>query len=419
MADDKAMIVKLAFVYFQTGEWYRAIDEYKKLLTYDPNDAHAYNCIGDAYAKKNDNTDALQNYLKAMELFEQQGNRSKVLSIERKVTKLNPERMDYQQKRIHLTIAKTQEADRLASEGNMDEAVAHYKEIISAEPMNIPYREKFAALFLDHAMVVEAVTQLKAIADIHLEDGHLEAAKVCASKILSLDPNGIDSLRLSAALAEKHGDTQEAVNYHAKLAQMAFEAGHYEEAKKSAEKAMQGGKVHLRPLLAKILVALKQSQEAKHHLELLLQESPGDENLLEQLLTLSEDIKDWPAAHNYITALLQIHPNEPKLLPRLGRVLLQVGKRAEAFQIYMTLATEALKENKVDTAIGYFDSVLVLEPDNLDILKKKAELYLKLGKKHETIEAYKKLQFFLQQKKMAEEARKIGLIVTKLTSLKV
>jgi len=410
--------VKLAFVYFQTGEWYRAIDEYKKLLTYDPNDAHAYNLIGDAYAKKNDDVESLQSYMKAIELYERQGNRGKVLSVERKIAKLNPERMDYQQKRIHLTIAKTQEADRLAAEGNMDEAVAYYKEIIAAEPMNIPYREKFAALFMERAMVVEAVAQLKAIADIHLEDGHLEAAKVYASKILTLDPNGIDALRLSAALAEKHGDAQEAVNYHAKLAQMAFEAGYFDEAKTSAEKAVNGGKNQLRPLLAKILIALKLSQEAKHHLELLLQESPGDENILEQLLTLSEDTKDWSAAHNYITALLQIQPNEPKLLPRLGRVLLQVGTRAEAFQIYMTLATDALKENKVDTAIGYFDSVLVLEPDNLDILKKKAELYLKLGKKHETIEAYKKLQFFLQQKKLGEEARKIGLIVTKLTSLK-
>jgi tetratricopeptide (TPR) repeat protein len=418
MADDKAMIVKLAFVYFQTGEWYRAIDEYKKLLTYDPEDAHAYNCIGDAYAKKNDNTEALQNYLKAMELFERQGNRSKMLSIERKIAKLNPDRMDYQQKRLHLTIVKTQEADRLASEGNMDEAVAHYKEIIAAEPMNIPYREKFAALFMEHAMVVEAVTQLKAIADIHLEDGHLEAAKACANKILTLDPDGIDSLRLSAALAEKHGDTQEAVNYHAKLAQMAFEAGHYEEARKSAEKAIHGGKNHLRPFLAKILIALKHSQEAKHHLEILLQENPDDENLLEQLLAVSEETKDWAAAHNYITALLQKRPNDSKLLPHLGRILLQVGKRSEAFQIFMTLAMEALKENKVDTALGYFDSILALEPDNLDILKKKAELYLRLGKKQETIDAYKRLQFFLQQKKMAEEARKIGQILIKLANIK-
>jgi protein O-GlcNAc transferase len=418
MADDKAMIVKLAFVYFQTGEWYRAIDEYKKLLTYDPNDAHAYNCIGDAYAKKKDDAEALQNYLKAMELFDRQGNHSKVLSIERKIAKLNPDRMDYQQKRLYTVIAKTQEADRLAAEGNMDEAVAHYKEILSAEPMNISYREKFAALFMEHAMVVEAVVQLKAIADIHLEDGHLEAAKVYATKILTLDPNGIDSLRLSAALAEKHGDTQEAANYFAKLAQMAYDAGLYPEAKTAAEKAIKGGKNQLRPLLAKILIALKQSQEAKQHLEVLLQENPGDENFLEQLLTLSEDTKDWAGAHTYITALLQKRPDDAKLLPHLGRILLQVGKRPEAFQIFMTLAIEALKENKIDTALGYFDSILALEPDNLEILKKKAELYLKLGKKHETIEAYKKLQFFLQQKKMAEEARRIGLILTKLTSLK-
>ena len=87
-------------------------------------------------------------------------------------------------------------------------------------------------------------------------------------------------------------------------------------------------------------------------------------------------------------------------------------------QIYMNLALNALKENKVEAAFTYFDSILALEPDNIEVLKKKAEIYLKLGKKQEVIDTYKKLQAVYTQKKMVEEAKKVGLILTRLAGLK-
>jgi tetratricopeptide (TPR) repeat protein len=119
-----------------------------------------------------------------------------------------------------------------------------------------------------------------------------------------------------------------------------------------------------------------------------------------------------------MTALMVKRGEDGKLLPRMARILLQTGKRADALQIYLNLAAGALKENKIDAALSYFDSILALEPDNLDALKKKAELYLKQGKKTELIEAYKKLQAAYTQKKMVEEAKRVGLILTKLAGLK-
>ncbi len=84
----------------------------------------------------------------------------------------------------------------------------------------------------------------------------------------------------------------------------------------------------------------------------------------------------------------------------------------------MNLALAALKENKVEVAFTYFDSILALDPDNVEVLKKKAEFYLKLGKKQEVIDTYKKLQAVFTQKKMTEEAKRVGMILTKLAGLK-
>jgi tetratricopeptide (TPR) repeat protein len=418
MPDDKAMIVKMAFLYVQSEEWYKAIEEYKKLLALDPLDGHVHNMMGDAYAKKKDDADALQAYLKSKEIYETQGQSNKIASIERKISKLSPERMDIKQKQFFLSITKTQEAEHLAAEGNLDAAVAFYQQLIAAEPINFSYREKLSNLFLENAMVSEAAAQLKAIADIHLAEGRLDMAQNYAGKISLIDPEGIDTLRLLAELAKQKGDSEAAAKHNAKLAQRAFDAGQYEEAKNAIEAATQAGRGDLKLLLAKTFMALKKTAEAKQQLEAIFKENPDDEALLDQLLSLSEETKDWNGAYHHIQILLQRHPDDPKLQPRLARILLQVGKRPEALQIYSNLAQAALKENKTDAAFGYFDSILALEPDNIEVLKKKAEIYLKLGKKQEVIDIYKKLQAVFTQKKMVEEAKKVGLILSRLSGLK-
>src|SRR5579863_7344771 len=100
--EDKAMIVKMAFLYVQSGEWYKAIEEYKKLLQMDHYDPHVYNMMGDAYAKKNDDKDAFGAYQESRELYAKMGNLNKVAAIDKKVAKLSPDRMDPQQRRLFL-----------------------------------------------------------------------------------------------------------------------------------------------------------------------------------------------------------------------------------------------------------------------------------------------------------------------------
>ena len=119
--------------------------------------------------------------------------------------------------------------------------------------------------------------------------------------------------------------------------------------------------------------------------EELLRENPEDDSLLEQLVTLSEETRDWATAYVHLAELMRRRAGDAKLLPRMARALLQTGKRPEALKIYMDLALEALKENKGESALSYLDSISALEPDNLDVLKKKAEIYIKLNRKQELI----------------------------------
>jgi tetratricopeptide (TPR) repeat protein len=418
MSEDKNLIVKMAYLYVQGGEWYKAIEEYKKLLVLDPEDAHVFNMMGDAYAKKEDDQDAFDGYMTARALYSKQGNFGKVSSIEKKIQKLNTGRMDLKRRHIYDSVTKTLEADRMAAEGNPEEAVTFYKQLIEAEPINFSYREKLASLFLETAQVTEAVEQLRAIADIHLEAGRLDKAQAMANQMAEMDPDGYDTLKLLGELADRKGDQDTLSRVYDRLSRVAYGAGHLDEAKMAVEKAIAAGHQGLRPLHAKILAELRLSAEAKKEFDLLLADSPEDESLIAQLLSLEEDLKDWNAALAHAGFLMAKYPEDAALQLRVAGILIQTGKKTEATQIYLKQAMQALKENKIEAVIQIFEKILAYEPDHLDILKKRAELNLKLGKKQETINAYKQYQAVLTQKKMSEEARKVAMIVNKLSGFK-
>jgi predicted Zn-dependent protease len=292
--------------------------------------------------------------------------------------------------------------------------------LIAAEPINFSYREKLSNLLLDNAMVSEAAAQLRAVAEFHLSEGRVEPAQAYAGKLSLIDPDGIDTHRLLAELSKKKGDKEGVVRHFSRLAQLALEAGIHEESQKAAEEVLAAdpGLTPLKLVLAKALLGQKKTAEAKQQLEGLLKENPNDEALIEQLLTMSEEAKDWAGALGHVQTLLQARPEDPKLKPRLARALLQTGKRTEALQIYQSLALAALAENRVDAAMSYFDSILALDPENIEVLKKKGEIYLKLNKKQELIDTYKKLQTVFTNKKMVEEAKKVATVLTRLAGMK-
>ncbi|MGH7739609.1 MAG: tetratricopeptide repeat protein, partial [bacterium] len=417
-SEDKNIIVKMAYLYVQSGEWYKAIEEYKKLLALDPEDAHVFNMMGDAFAKKEDDPDAFDAYMTGRSIYSKQGNFAKVASIEKKIQKLRSEALDLKRRRVFDSVTKTLEADRMAAEGKPEEAVSYYKQLIAAEPINFSYREKLASFFLENAQVIEALEQLRAIADIHLEAGRLDKAQAMADQMSEMDPEGYNTLKLLGELADRKGDQDTLSRIYDRLGHVAYDAGHLDEAKNAVEKAMAAGHQGLRSLYAKILAASGLNAEAKKQFDALLAENPDDETLRLQLLNLSESLRDWDAAHTHAASLLERSPQDAGLRGRMAKLLVQVGKKTEATQFYLEEAGRALKENKIETALKAYDHILAYEPDQMEALKKRGELYLKLGKKLETIEAYKRFQAVLTQKKMTDEARKIGMIIQKLSGLK-
>ena len=117
-----------------------------------------------------------------------------------------------------------------------------------------------------------------------------------------------------------------------------------------------------------------------------------------------------------VDALLTQKPEDTGLLGHGAKIHLQAGKSVEAAQLYLRLAAVAFKEGHYDAVLGYFHSVLAFQPENIEVLKKRAELFFKLGKKTETVAAYKDLEKSLM-KKSPDEARRIAVLVNRIQSL--
>jgi tetratricopeptide (TPR) repeat protein len=417
-SEEKVGIVKMAFVYTQNGEWYKAIEEYKKLLKLDPDDPHVYNMMGDAYVKKNDDQDALDCYARSRELYSTVGNFNKVGFIDKKIAKLNPDRMDVKHRRIQAGIGKTVEADVIAQEGKVDEALAKYQEMIAAEPGNYSYRDKLAALYLENAQVTEAAEQWAIIAQYHIDAGRLEQAQPYAARMAEVDPESLETLRIQGLLALHKGDPAHTTEVHSKLAQAAYDKGEYEMAREALEHVVVVGSYAMKLLRVKVLIALKQIREAREKLDAMLKENPSDEGVLDQILTLEEGEKDWNSAAAHVQALLERRPNDPKVMNRAARIFLQTARHVEATELYLRLADLVTKEGHLDGAVNYYESILAYRPDHVEALRRKAEVFLKQGKKADVIATYKVLQKAYNDKKMTAEALKVGAILSKLSGLR-
>ncbi len=87
----KADILKKARQFEVKGNYSAAIEEYKKVIKENPNDASIYNMIGDLYAKLGDSDEALKNYAEAARIYESQELYEYAIAILKKAKRIVPD----------------------------------------------------------------------------------------------------------------------------------------------------------------------------------------------------------------------------------------------------------------------------------------------------------------------------------------
>ena len=187
--EEKKSLIKTAFLYSQEGKWGRAIEAYEKIVEIDPNDFNAYNALGEMYAKRGLVKEAFQNYLKAVEGYEKQGNSMRAANVYRKASLLDLSGCDLETKARQDLISRLSMAlDAMESEDN-DKALEMMLEAKKIYPASLEVKQRLAELYAVKMMGKEASSLYWEIANSFLVAGDkLQAYKV-AQRVLTLDPS--------------------------------------------------------------------------------------------------------------------------------------------------------------------------------------------------------------------------------------
>ncbi len=89
--EEKRIIVKVAYNYFESGKWDRALGEYQKLVAIDPMDFLVHNMMAEIHIRKGDPESAISEYGKAAKLLSATNNMEKAVHAYTRIIKLDPD----------------------------------------------------------------------------------------------------------------------------------------------------------------------------------------------------------------------------------------------------------------------------------------------------------------------------------------
>jgi tetratricopeptide (TPR) repeat protein len=451
---DKNLIVKEAQKYLARGQIDKAISEWEKLVKEAP-DGNLYNTVGDLYLKTGKKKQAVDFFHKAATFFREGGFSLKALALYKKVINIDPadagaytalgelseeKGLVTDAIKYYLTVA-----DILAKDSSKERFLSIYERILALAPSNIPLRDKVAGLFLKEGLTSFAIREYLHIANLYVEEGNSEQARVYFTKVLDIQPDSKNALTGLSHLCEKKGDLPQAIEYAKKALQLQAddvslllrcaslqrEAGAYADALASVEKAGEltpsdinvfrtRGDIHLimgdrekawesYKTVVDSLIADDKIDDATdlaeqfrdiNPLEIgkllisLFRQKGDNEAVFEQNLFVADLLMDsgmQEEAVEYYRSALAIHPDDMQIKKILAGQEMATGlepsapEKEKSVEDLITDADIFVKYGLYDEARSVLENLKLREPDNVEVHTKLKSLYLEMGDKEQAV----------------------------------
>lgn len=189
-------IRKLAHEHVQNGELDKALSEYTKLLKADIVDPNIYNLMGDVYYKKSESEEAFKHYDEAVSRYSSESLYSNAIAVCRKMLRLNPDHHEATRMlgELYLEQSFTGEAigyfleyaEKLATQGDMENAAEALKRVIETAPSRVNVREQLANVYAELGLADEARSELIAASDIYRDKGDNTKSAQLRAKAMEL-----------------------------------------------------------------------------------------------------------------------------------------------------------------------------------------------------------------------------------------
>ncbi len=329
MSEDKAVLIKTAYSYYQKGDWDRAIEEYHKLADLDPRDLNVHNMLADIYAKKGDAKEALQQYDLVAQGFDQKNQVDKVLQVYKRMLKLVPNDPDLLNAVKNLIDKYLTRAAQM-EEQDVEKAGEIYRSVLKAEPNRMDANLRYARLLMKKGQKFEAVETLMTLAsnlDPETQTGRL--AEVLQS-VTELDPLNIEAREKLVELFIKARQIPSAIKSLQDLIEIFISKNELGKAEEAAQKTID----------------------------------LGDQNTFYHLGVIYFNQQKYSEGRSAFEKFLKQQDSHVGALKYLALTFLRLNQTADAVQIYMKILDVYFQENLLDEAREVRQTILELDPQN-------------------------------------------------------
>ncbi|MBI4650604.1 tetratricopeptide repeat protein [Candidatus Desantisbacteria bacterium] len=377
---NKDKLFKNASEYYQQGKWDKAVDIYKKILKTDPDNIQVFNMLGDVYVNKNDMDKAYEEYKKAADAFENQGLLNKAIAINKKILRIQPDSIDIYFKLADLytqlgLIGEANEhylkiADIYSQEKKIDKLLDIYKKIVDLNPKNIIIRQRLVKMYLNENMKEQAAKEYLEIADKYKEINQADNAISMLENAKNELPEYIEINRMLGSLYRDKNNPEKALTEIQKIL-----------LKNPLDKNafIESGKMY--KTLGKFddLISLYEN---------FLKNSTGENELKKELLSLYLEKNILNKTENILKEFLEQDKNNIDLHTQLLDILQKQNKEEEVFKEHEILAKLYLQNKELDKAKFFFEYILKKDPENLYYLQSYSEICELLKDKEKAVECY-------------------------------
>lgn len=294
-------------------------------------------------------------------------------------------------------------ANKLLQKGQIDKAIAEYRNLLKIDPKNVQIRLKVGDLLLKLKRDNEAIEEYIKAGSTYISQGFYPKAVAVYKQILRVDPTNIAVNDTLAELYKKIGLVGEAVNVYKTLLSLYEKQKNITEAIKVLKKITEIDPTNI-PAQVKLAELYYHSKKKEEGAEIFksIYESLSAGKREDDMITILErwlafDPNNLYAIKNicgiYIKrrepqrVLLKLQSplkegiKAPELLEYLAEAYILLNKKDKAIPVLKELAREYLTQNEEIRAKVVYEKILELSPSDPDALK-----FLRPAKKKEEVE---------------------------------
>ncbi|MEJ2110200.1 MAG: tetratricopeptide repeat protein [Acidobacteriota bacterium] len=326
MDDANKYFINVAKTYVRNNFFLKAIAVYKKILRTDPDNLEINSAIASLYARQGLHIDACNQYLRLVELYENTGNREKVLETYEKIVELDPANAKIQKKLAEVFLEK-QEAGKarahllkaaraLTKSGNYTGALDCYSQSVQIEPTEIDGLKGYMECCIKTGNVSVILDQLNEsltkdpdnqdiclmLGEAYLAEDNPEAALEILKTLVTSDESRYEGFFpvLDALIAQgRYEQASEALD---PIIPILITRRRADVAIKYCEQILQGIDVHV-PTMEKLASLHLSAGDVPNHLE-----------VLDKIVDYYVEGKDPATALEYLEKILKADPESKKHL---------------------------------------------------------------------------------------------------------